>query len=300
MDDELINIKEVNKTFGKNSVLDSINLTIPENKITGIIGASGEGKTTIMKLIVGFYKPTSGEILYSKRNIYNDMKNVKNIFGFATEDGSFHTRLSVIENMYHFGRLHHVKEDVLKERSNKLLKLVELENAKHTPAGDLSMGMKKRLDIAISLIHKPKILIMDEPTADLDPLLRKQMLKLIKKINDLDTTIILTTQILGEMDRICDKIAVLFRRKIIEEGEPGKIKSKYSSSNLNEVFNKIFSKREEEKKRKSEQTNNKKEESKKKNKMKDKINEIFSKKNKKFGKENKSDKEKEGENERSA
>jgi ABC-2 type transport system ATP-binding protein len=245
MDDELIKFKEVKKSFGRNVVLDNVSFSVPENKITGIIGASGEGKTTILKLLVGFYKPSKGEILYSKRNVLKE-KDIKNIFGFATEDGSFHSRLTVAENLKHFGILHHVKRKDLNLRIEEMMKFVGLEYARDVISGNLSMGMKKRLDVAISLMHEPLVLIMDEPTADLDPLLRDKMLDLIKKIRDRGTTIILTTQILGEMDKICDKIVILFDKKIICEGSPPSIKRKYHAKDLDGVFNKIFSKRSEE------------------------------------------------------
>jgi ABC-type multidrug transport system ATPase subunit len=244
MDDEMINFKEVVKRFGKKIILDGVNLTIPEGKVTGIIGASGEGKTTVLKLLVGFYKPTKGDIFYSKRKISKE-KEIKNIMGFSTEDGSFHDRLTVLENLYHFGTLHHVKRKEIKKRADNLMNLVGLSYARNTIAGDLSMGMKKRLDVAISMMHNPPVLIMDEPTADLDPLLRDKMLDLIKKINKDGTTVILTTQILGEMDKICDKIAILFNKKIIYQGNPSAVKKKYSASDLDEVFNKIFSNRDE-------------------------------------------------------
>jgi ABC-2 type transport system ATP-binding protein len=248
MDDEMIKFKGVTKKFGRCYVLEDINISIPENKVTGIIGASGEGKTTILKLLARFYKPTKGDIFYSKRKISKE-KELKKILGFSTEDGSFHTRLTVLENLYHFGSLHHLRGKEIKQRAKEILEFVDLEYAKDTLAGNLSMGMKKRLDVAISLMHKPPVLIMDEPTADLDPLLRNKMLELIKRINKEGTTIILTTQILTEMDKICDKIAILFDKKIIEEGSPSKIKKKYSVSNLDEVFNKIFSKGEKIKKK---------------------------------------------------
>lgn len=243
MDDKLIQLKGVEKKFGKNLVLDSINLSIPENKITGIIGASGEGKTTILKLIVAFYKPNNGDILYSKRKISKDLKNIRNIFGFSTEDGSFHEKLTVLENLTHFGKLHRINKKDLEKRIKKILDTVELSKAKNTLAKNLSQGMKRRLDVAISLVHEPKVLIMDEPTADLDPLLRKQIIKLIKKINNEKTTIILTTQILTEMDELCHKIAILFDKKIVEEDTPAKIKKKYKASEMDEVFTKIFSKK---------------------------------------------------------
>ena len=241
MDDELISFKNVSKTFGKKVVLDSVSFSIPENKITGIIGASGEGKTTLLKLIVDFYKPTSGEVSYSKRSIAQDSRNIKNIFGFATEDGSFHDQLTVYENIMHFGMLHHVPRKELKRRIEETLGIVGLSEARHFLARNLSMGMKKRLDVAISWIHNPKVLIMDEPTDDLDTLLRSHKLDLIRKINQQGTTIILTTQLLGEMDKVCDKIAILFDKKIVEAGTPSDIKTKYGSRELDDVFNKIFS-----------------------------------------------------------
>jgi ABC-2 type transport system ATP-binding protein len=242
MDDELIRFKEVHKQFGKKVVLDSINFSIPENKITGIIGASGEGKTTILKILVGFYKPTSGKITYAKRDTRHG-KELKKIVGFSTENGSFHDRLTVHENLFHFGSLHEMPRRLKKKRAEELMELVGLSYARDTLAGNLSMGMKKRLDVAIALMHNPEILIMDEPTADLDPLLRSTMLDLIKKINSEDTTVILTTQILGEMDKVCDKICILFDKNIIFEGNPANIKKKYNAKDLDDVFEKIFAKR---------------------------------------------------------
>lgn len=244
MDDEFIQFKGVTKKFGKNVVLDNVDITIPEKKIMGIVGASGEGKTTILKIMIGFYKPTKGEVLYMRRNIFKEMKGgLKRFFGFATEDGSFYNDLTVKENLFHYGRLYKMKRGDIRKRSAELIDLVGLSHAVHTLAGHLSMGMKKRLDVAISLIHKPQVLIMDEPTADLDPLLRNHMLALIRKIRDNGTTVVITTQLLTEMDKICDKIAILYNAKIVEQGEPAKIRKKYGETDMDGVFNKIFSKR---------------------------------------------------------
>ena len=243
MDDELIQFKEVTKSFGKNVVLDSINLTIPEGKIVGIIGASGEGKSTILKLLASFYKPTKGEIFYKKKDIFRHKSIISKLFGLSIEDGSFYEKLSVKENLIHFGRLYGVKASILKKRVEELMNLVGLTYAKDTLAKNLSLGMKKRLDVGCALIHNPSILILDEPTADLDPLLREQMMHLIKQINSHGTTVILTTQLLLEAEDLCDTIAVLFNEKIIEQGTPSKINKKYDCKDLNEVFNKLFSKK---------------------------------------------------------
>ncbi len=241
MDSELIQVKDVTKKFKKNLVLDNISFSIPEGQITGIVGASGEGKSTILKLLIGFYKPNKGRIFFLRRDILKDFKNVKNIFGFATEDGSFYEDLNVRENILHFGRLYKIKNSELKSRLKEVINLVELNKAERTRARYLSVGMKKRLDIACAIIHDPQILILDEPTADLDPLLRDEILDLIIKIKREGKTIILTTQLLEEMDIVCDKVAILHDKKIVEEGTPDYIKSKYKCGNLSDVFDIIFS-----------------------------------------------------------
>ncbi|MFW6282602.1 MAG: ABC transporter ATP-binding protein [Minisyncoccales bacterium] len=281
MNTEFIQLKGVTKKFRKNLVLDDVNLDVPEKQITGIIGASGMGKTTILKMIIGFYKPNKGKITYLKRNVLKDLKNIRQIFGFSTEDGSFYQDLTVKENLYHFGSLYGMKRKEVKERTKEILDFVGLSGAVNTKARDISVGMKKRLDFACSLVHKPEVLILDEPTADLDPLLRDQILSLIQKIKKTGTTVVLTTQLLEEMDKICDYIAILHNKKIIEKDTPKNIRKKYSSDDLNQVFSKIFSKTETDNQKHSEKDFDKHD----KNKY-----DGFDKNNKDKDKENKEDK----------
>jgi len=242
VDTELIKFKGVTKKFKRNLVLDSNSFNIPENKITGLIGSSGSGKTTILKLIIGTYKPTKGEIVYLRRNIRKSIKYVERYFGFATEDGSFYDKLTVKENIYYFGRLQNMKKRDIKKNAAKLINLVGLDKAKNTLAENLSIGMKKRLDITCALIHKPKVLIMDEPTSGLDPVLRKEIIRLIKTINKKGTTIMMTTQLLGEADELLDKVLVLYDRKIVEDGSPSEINKKYNKKSINDVFEEIVKK----------------------------------------------------------
>jgi len=241
MGDAIVEFKGVSKSFGKNKVLDSINLEIPKGKITGIIGASGEGKSTILKMMISFYKPSKGKVYYLGKNILKNLKQIKKKFGFAIEDGSFYEDLTVQENLFHFGKLYHVKRKLLKQRVKRLISFVGLNKASDVLAKNLSLGMKKRLDLACSLVNRPSVLVLDEPTADLDPLLRKQLLKLIKKINSHGTTIIMTTQLMGEVDEICDNVAILYNEKILEKGTSAQIKKKYKTNKIENVFEKIFS-----------------------------------------------------------
>lgn len=219
-----IRFQNISKNFGKHVVLKELNLEIKAGKILGIIGINGSGKTTLLKLLIGFYKPTSGVISLNGKNITEKFSENLRMFGFATQSDSFYSKLTVSENIKYFGELYGLTDDFINAHVENLLKLVQLWDAKDVLAENLSTGMKRRLDIACSLIHDPSILIMDEPTEDLDPKLRIEMLKLIKHINKNGTTIIMTSHLLSEVDAICDEIAILSEGKIMACDTPDNLK----------------------------------------------------------------------------
>jgi ABC-2 type transport system ATP-binding protein len=223
-------------SFGDNRVLEQISLDIPEGEIFGIIGLSGSGKTTLLNTLIGFLEPDSGEVFFRhpKNNEYVSIgkkpTDVKRLFGFATQEPSFYTKLTAEENLDHFGALYNLPTTVRKTNVRLLLELMGLSESKRTLAENLSGGMQRRLGIACSLIHDPKILILDEPTADLDPLLRKEMWNLIKKINQQGTTVILSSHFLSEIEELCTKVAILHNRRIVDVGSPNDLRKNLSSN----------------------------------------------------------------------
>lgn len=222
-----IEFKNITKRFGDKVVLNGINLEINYGERFGIIGVSGSGKTTLLNILIGFIRPNSGNIYYQTKTITRDRSNIRKTFGFATQDGSFYQKLTVRENLDYFGKLYGMaKEDIIR-RTEGLLKLVGLYQAKNVLSENLSKGMQRRLDIACALIHDPKVLILDEPTEDLDPMLRKDILLLIKKINERGTTVIVTSHLLTEIEAVCTKIAILNLGNIIETGAVEQLKGKY-------------------------------------------------------------------------
>ena len=225
-----IEVKGITKEFGKAVVLENISLNIPPRKIYGIIGESGSGKTTLLKTLIGYWKPDDGEVLYEGRNLEKDIKFIKQMVGFATQDNCVYPKLSVRENLEYFGAMSNVPNATLQRNIDKILDLVELKHEDNKLADELSGGMQRRLDIACALIHNPKILILDEPTEDLDPLLRRDIMGLIKKINENDTTVIITSHLLDETDSLCDEIAILHNGKVLEEGTPDQLKDNYSKN----------------------------------------------------------------------
>ncbi|MEA3378338.1 MAG: ABC transporter ATP-binding protein [Nanoarchaeota archaeon] len=229
-DENIIVIDNLIKRFGKKLVLDRINLKIKKGEFFGIIGLSGSGKTTLLNILVGYWDQTIGKITYDNKDSRKYKKLIKQKFGFATQAGSVYPKLTVEENMHYFGTLFNMRKDDIKIRTSILLDLVELTGANKVLAGDLSTGMERRLDIACALIHNPLVLILDEPTEDLDPVLRKELLALLKKINDEGTTIIMTSHLLNDVEVVCDRLAILHNGYIIEVDSPNGLKNKYSKN----------------------------------------------------------------------
>jgi ABC-2 type transport system ATP-binding protein len=240
MSNYVIQVNNVTKRFGPKTILNKVNLKIYSGEIFGIIGLSGTGKTTLLNTLIGFLRPEAGDVLFklehlleykddknSYRSVFQNPQDVKVSFGFAAQTPSFYYKLTARENLDYFGTLYGISKDVRKTNGDILLQLMGLFESRDVPAGFLSGGMKKRLDIACALIHDPKILILDEPTADLDPILRKQMWQLIKQINEKGTTILLSSHFLDELEQLCDRVGILYNGRILTAGTPDEIKSFY-------------------------------------------------------------------------
>jgi len=227
-----ITFQNITKKFGNNLVLNNLNLTIKRNGVFGIMGLSGSGKTTLLNLLVNFWKPDSGKILYNGLEISKHQHVFNQFFGFGTQSGSVYPKLTVRENMIYFGKMYNMKKANIDKRINELLEFVDMQKAENTIAEKLSTGMYRRLDIACALIHTPKILILDEPTGNLDPVLRKRILALIKKIDDEGTKVLITSHLMGEAEDICDEIAVLHQGKIIAQDAPENLIEKYSKQEI--------------------------------------------------------------------
>lgn len=224
----LLSCKSVYKKFAEKTVLSNVNLDIFQGEIFGLIGVSGAGKTTLLRALIGFYAIDQGHIFFNGEDIAKRERLIRSIFGFATQDDCFYERLTVQENLYYFGRLYGVPRQQIVVTAKNLLGLVELTEFEHVLAQKLSGGMKRRLDLACALMHAPKILILDEPTAGLDPTLRKHMQILIQKINASGTTIVLSTHLLDEVEHLCTRVGIINQGEILKIGKPDALKDLYS------------------------------------------------------------------------
>jgi len=226
----LIKVENVKKVFSGNSVLDNISFEIVSGEIFGLIGASGSGKTTLLNTLVGVLQPDSGDVFFRDdniveandnsrfRSVFENLNDVKKKFGFAAQVPSFYSKLTVFENLDYFGSLYNLSKEARLTNINTLLDLVELDNARNILAGNLSGGMQRRLDIACALIHDPMILILDEPTSDLDPVLAKHIWLLLQKINKRGTTIIVASHHFADIEEICSRIGIISNGKMVHVG----------------------------------------------------------------------------------
>lgn len=221
---ELVVFDHVTKAFGTRVILDDISFTLHKGEIFGLIGPSGAGKTTILRTLIGFYPPEAGRVLFEGKQVKRIMSKY---IGFATQDECFYEDLSCDENMRYFGTLYSMTREDIDSRIPMLLDLVELGNARHLLGRQLSGGMRRRLDIAIALLHNPRILILDEPTSGLDPVLRKHLLTLIERIRDAGISIIITSHLLEELEQICNNVAIIFKGKFVALGNPQEITQKF-------------------------------------------------------------------------
>ncbi len=228
----VLKVEGLRKTFGKKIVLDNVYLEVEKGEIFGIIGPSGSGKTTLLNLLVGFYQPDKGDVTvaHSKKffSVFKNRQELKSLVGFSTQKPSIYGKLTCKENLTHFASLYGVGLHEAESRAHGLLRVVGLDGNADVLAADLSGGMQKRLDIACALIHDPAVLILDEPTADLDPILRTSMLHLVREINKHGTTIIMSSHFLGEIEHLCERIAILRNNTITEVGSPDELKRLYS------------------------------------------------------------------------
>jgi len=228
-----IEIKNVSKSFGKTPVLKNITLNAMHGEILCLLGPSGAGKTTLIRLITGGIEADGGEIIIDGKKI-PDMSVAKSI-GFMPQSDALYTDISGYDNMLFFGRLFGIWGGELKEKADTALSLVDLPADKHKLVCDYSGGMRKRLSLAVSLLHDPDILILDEPTVGIDPVLRKAIWDEFEHLRQKGRTIIVSTHVMDEAQR-CQKAALIYDGSLIACGEVEKLIAMTQSKSLEELF----------------------------------------------------------------
>ncbi|MFC5405983.1 ABC transporter ATP-binding protein [Cohnella soli] len=229
-----IAVERVSKRYGDKVVLNEVDLTIDKGTIYGLIGPSGAGKTTLVKMFVGMETADSGLVKVLGRKMPN--LSLLQEIGYMAQSDALYNELTGEENLQFFASLFKLRKQEQKERIGYAADLVNLKNELKKKAGAYSGGMKRRLSLAIALIQNPKLLILDEPTVGIDPELRLSIWnELLRLKQEEGKTIIVTTHVMDEAER-CDELAMVREGQILATGTPGQLKSAYDARNLEEVF----------------------------------------------------------------
>jgi ABC-2 type transport system ATP-binding protein len=224
------------KSFGKKTVLDGIDLTVQQGTILALLGPNGAGKTTAVHLLTTYLRPDAGDIRIAGVDPAKNPQAVRRAIGVTGQFSAVDGYLTGRENLMLMADLHLLPKAVGRRKANELLERFELAEAGDKPVSTYSGGMKRKLDLAMTLVGDPKVIFLDEPTTGLDPRSRRTMWEIIRELVAQGTTILLTTQYLEEADQLAHRVAVLDGGRIVAEGTPAELKARVPGGHLELSF----------------------------------------------------------------
>jgi ABC-2 type transport system ATP-binding protein len=225
------------KKFGDLIAVNDVSFEVPEGEIFAFLGPNGAGKTTTIKMLTTLLKPSSGSVSLDGIDPVRDQTGARKQFGIVFQDSSVDDELTAYENMDFHGVLYSVPRKLRHERIEQLLKLFELWDRRKDPVKQFSGGMRRRLEIARSFLHTPKIIFLDEPTLGLDPQTRKQLWTHVQKLNEQEqVTVFLTTHYMEEAERVAHRIAIIDHGRIVAQGTADELKKRTGTETLEQAF----------------------------------------------------------------
>ncbi len=249
----LLKVENIEKIYitrrQKIHVLKGISFEIHEGEIFSLLGINGAGKTTLSSIIATLLKPTAGDVLFKGKSVYKHLYEYREALGFCPQKQNIDKDLTIEENLKFAGRYYGLSKKRIEYRTNYLIEKFKLQDYAKERSEILSGGYKQRFLIARSLVHEPKLVILDEPTVGLDPQVREHLIKFIASLKEEKITIILTTHYLDESEKLSDRVCVIDKGKVKAIDSPKNLKHSFNKSNLNDVFLQLL---EEEKKEQEE------------------------------------------------
>ncbi len=230
----------LDKKRGKIVAVDEVTIECKPGKIFGLLGLNGAGKTTLMRLLSTVLKPTSGTAQVAGFDILQEPQKVKSNIGFLSSDTALYPRLTAEETVTYFARLNGMEEKLIQERKEKLFRIFDMDWYRDRRVDKLSSGMKQKVSLARTVVHDPKVLILDEPTLGLDVITSRNIIQFIRKAKEENKCILFSTHIMHEAEKLCDEIAIIHRGRILTVGTLEELRHKAGLEDLDEVFVKFI------------------------------------------------------------
>ncbi|MGW8846473.1 ATP-binding cassette domain-containing protein [Streptomyces xiamenensis] len=231
----MIRVRELTRTYGNRNALDGLDLTADEGTVHAVLGPNGAGKTTAVRILTTLLRPTSGLAEVAGHDVARAPDAVRHRIGLVGQHAALDEGLSGRQNLELFGRLHHLGGKAAARRADALLAEFSLADTGHRPVATYSGGMRRRLDLAASLLVHPPVLFLDEPTTGLDPRGRAEVWQAVRRLTGGGTTVLLTTQYLEEADQLADRISVIDRGRRIAEGTADELKARAGADRIDIV-----------------------------------------------------------------
>lgn len=222
----MIEVEGLRKAFGPVVALDGVDLEVAEGTVVGLLGPNGAGKTTTVRVLTTLLRPDAGTARVAGYDVVRDAEALRHVIGLAGQAAAIDENLTGLENLEMVGRLYHLAPQEARRRAREVLERFDLTEAADRPARTYSGGMRRRLDLGASLVGRPRVLFLDEPTTGLDPRSRLELWDVIRELVHEGATILLTTQYLEEADRLADQIAVVDRGRVIARGTADELKAR--------------------------------------------------------------------------
>jgi ABC-2 type transport system ATP-binding protein len=230
-----IHADNLTRKFGAFTAVDHISFDVQPGEIFGFLGANGAGKTTAIRMLCGLLSPTDGEAVVAGYNVKNETEKVKRNIGYMSQKFSLYEDLTVLENFRFYGGIYGLSLGDIKVKANRRLERLGLKNEKNELVASLPLGWKQKLAFAVSSIHDPRIVFLDEPTSGVDPITRRQFWDMIYEAAHFGTTMFVTTHYMEEAE-YCNRISILVDGKIKALNTPANLKEQFGTSNMDEVF----------------------------------------------------------------
>jgi len=219
----VIEVNELSRKFGSYTAVDRVSLTVRKRDIFGFLGPNGSGKTTLIRMLCGILRPTSGEARVLGFDVVSESEEVKKSIGYMSQQFSLYSDLTVLENITFYARIYGIPRKQRRERIDEVINIVEIKPYLNQLSGSLSGGWKQRLALACSLVHNPQLLFLDEPTAGIDPVARRDLWNLLFDLSARGTTFFVTTHYMDEAER-CSHLGYIYFSKLIAYGSPEELK----------------------------------------------------------------------------